>query len=90
MRRLHGACATPRCSSDCTPPRAQLPAAVCVNFRDYGPDRRGVRVEAVDAVLCAPPYTQRTFRTQVFETSMHNCFGLHALHAFLTVPFLAH
>jgi hypothetical protein len=63
---------------------------VCVSFRDYGPDRRGVRSEAVDAALCVPPFTSRTFRTQVLETSMANCFGLHALHAFLAVPFLAH
>lgn len=37
-----------------------------------------------------PPFTDRTFRTWAFETSMVNCFGLHALHEFLHVPFLAH
>ena len=69
---------------------AQLPVAVLVNFRDYGPARRGVSAASLDGVLSAPPFTSRTFRPQAIETSLVNCFGLHALHAFLTVPFLAH
>ncbi len=61
-----------------------------VNFRDYGPDRRGISAASLDGVLSAAPFTSRTFRPQSIDTSMANCFGLHALHAFLTVPFLAH
>ena len=61
-----------------------------MNFRDYGPDRRGVSAASLDAVLSAPPFTSRTFRPQALDASMANCFGLHALHAFLAVPFLAH
>jgi hypothetical protein len=74
------------------PPPPQLPVAVLLSFRDYTPDRRVVHLEGVEAVLCAKegPFGGRTFRPQCFEASMANCFGLHALHAFLTVPFLAH
>ena len=70
----------------------QLPVAVLVSFRDYSPDRRVIHLEGVEAVLCAKegPFGGRTFRPQCFEASMANCFGLHTLHAFLTVPFLAH
>lgn len=35
-------------------------------------------------IHCSPP------SEQAFEASMLNCFGLHALHEFLHVPFLAH
>ena len=45
---------------------------------------------SLDGVLSVAPFTSRTFRPQAIETSLVNCFGLHALHAFLTVPFLAH
>ena len=74
------------------PPPPQLPVAVLLSFRDYTPDRRVVHLEGVEAVLCAKegPFGGRTFRPQCFEASMANCFGLHTLHAFLTVPFLAH
>ena len=66
--------------------------AVVVNFRDYGPDRRGLTAAGLDSVLCAAdgPFTGRTFRPQTMEASMVNCYGLHALHSFLSVPFLAH
>jgi len=70
--------------------RPQLPVAVLVNFRDYGPERRGVSAASLDAVLGVAPFTSRTFRPQALEASLLNCYGLHALHAFLTVPFLAH
>jgi hypothetical protein len=74
-----------------SPPK-QLPVAVLLSFRDYGPDRRMIHLDRVEATLCAKdgPFGQRTFKPQCFEASMANCFGLHTLNSFLTVPFLAH